>query len=125
MNHKAVPTLEENGWELESAEERKAQHASFDMPSLEERLSLQAGRRVKLLFLFNTEQDGSPIIGCERMWVTIGSVAERYYVGCLENLPTLSDAIAPGDQITFGPEHVAAIMIPKTDPRHPEYKRNT
>jgi hypothetical protein len=29
--------------------------------------------------------------------------------------------VRPGDRIDFGPEHVATVLIPRTDPRHPDY----
>jgi hypothetical protein len=50
-----VPSLDDDGWELESAEARHAEHPDkFLIPSLDERRSLRAGDRVKLLFLFIT-----------------------------------------------------------------------
>ena len=76
------------------------------------------GSRVKLLFLFMNEDDGKPIIDCERMWVTIVSVREGRYMGHLRSLPATSQVIVPGQVVTFGPEHVASISVPKTDPRH-------
>ena len=119
-----MPTLEDDGWELESAEERhQAAPQSFEIPSRQERTSLGVGARVKLLFLFMNEEGGKPIIDCERMWVTISSVDAGGYTGTLESLPATSAVIGPGQQVSFGPEHVASISVPRTDPRHPEYRR--
>ena len=89
-----MPLLDEDGWELESTEERHADAPrSFGIPSREERTSLASGSRVKLLFLFMNEDDGKPIIDCERMWVTIVSVREGRYMGHLRSLPATSQVI--------------------------------
>jgi hypothetical protein len=106
-----MPSLDDDGWELESAEARHAEHPDqFLIPSLAERASLRIGDRVKLLFLFLTEEpDGTPIVQCERMWVTVSSSAEKGYVGTLESLPTSSEALSPGARVEFDPAHVAAI----------------
>jgi hypothetical protein len=118
-----MPTLEDDGWELESAEERhQAAPGSFDIPSRQERTRLGVGARAKLLFLFMNEEDGKPIIDCERMWVTIASVEGGRYTGTLESRPVTCAVIGPGQRVSFGPEHVASISVPRTDPRHPEYR---
>jgi hypothetical protein len=118
-----VPTLEDDGWELDDAEARHAEAPdSFQIPSREERTGLRVGDMVKLLFLFlNRQDDGSPIIDCERMWVTVLEVAGGRYTGQLESLPYTSKALAPLDTIHFGPEHVAAVFVRKNDPRHPHF----
>jgi Uncharacterized protein conserved in bacteria (DUF2314) len=118
-----LPTLEIDGWGLESAEERHAAApASFDIPSREERAAVPVGRRVKLLFLFMNQEEGRPIIDCERMWVTVTSANDGQYTGRLESSPASSSVLSPGDVVTFGPEHIATVLIPKTDPTHPEYR---
>jgi hypothetical protein len=114
-----MPTLARDGWELESAEDRHAGHPTqFEIPSREERTELRQGARVKLLFLIRDETDGME--GCERMWVTIDRVTGATYEGILESQPATTRALAPGDRIAFGPEHVAAILVPTNDPRHPQ-----
>ena len=118
-----MPTLEDDGWELESAEERNRENPrSFGIASLEERSSLKPGAVVKLLFLFMNEEDGKRIIDCERMRVTILEVRDERYLGSLDDSPVASGVIAPGQIVEFGPEHVAAVTIPRTDPRHPYYQ---
>ena len=119
-----MPTLEADGWELESAEERHAASpATFSIPSPDERAAVAPGRMVKLLFLFMNQEQGAPIIDCERMWVTVLSAERGQYSGRLESLPSSSTVLSPGHVVTFGPEHIAAVMIPRTDPKHPDYKR--
>ena len=105
-----TPNLDENGWELESAEMRHAQAPSrFLIPSLQERSSLAPGQRVKLLFLLLTNESPAQI-ACERMWVTVRESSPKGYAGTLDSLPASSQAIRPGDQVEFGPEHVCAIL---------------
>jgi hypothetical protein len=114
---------EDRGWELESAEERHAASpATFEIPSLAERSSLAAGQMVKLLFLFrNEDENGEPVIDCERMWVTITDASANRYSGILESVPGTSDALCQGDVIQFSAEHVCAVFIPLTAPSHPGY----
>src|SRR5437016_489468 len=97
-----VATLEEDGWELDDAEARRAEAPeSFHIPSREERMGLRIGDMVKLLFLFlNSQDDGSPIISCERMWGTIQEVAGGRFKGQLESLPRTSSVVAPLDTIS-------------------------
>lgn len=121
---KRRPSLEEDGWELESALERQQKSPNtFEIPNDEERSHLQPGDFVKLIFLFVLpgEDEQHPYIQCERMWVTVEQVTETGYVGVLESLPATSDVLKPGDLIMFEPADVASIWIKKTDPRHPNY----
>lgn len=123
MKQPVSPTLEQHGWELENAAQRHMQFPdTFHIPDLAERSTLAEGRRAQLLFLFSTEEDGKPVIQCEKMWVTIQTCVEDRYEGCLNSCSVTSSAVKPGDTITFGPEHIASVLIPKTDPRHPEYR---
>ncbi len=92
------------------------------MPSYEERTKLKIGDMVKLLFLLVGEDETGPIVQRERMWVTVREVKGTGYVGMLESLPRTSDVLAPEDLIVFEPEHVAAVLIRKADPRHPHYR---
>src|SRR4051794_8274673 len=116
------PTLERDGWELLSAEEQHlAAPASFHIPSIEERSTLGIGQQAKLLFLLAVP--GKDLVQCERMWVRVTEVTAQRYSGVLESMPVTTGAIDLGAHVSFGPEHVAAVMIPKTDPRHPHYGR--
>lgn len=118
-----MPTFEADGWKLESAEDRHAASPeTFSIPSREERATVAPGRMVKLLFLFMNQEQGTPIVDCERMWVTVLSADRGQYAGRLESLPASSTALSPGHVVSFGPEHIAAVMIPKTDPKHPDYR---
>lgn len=118
-----MPSLETTGWELEDAEERSARTGGrFKIPSAEERQSLRPGQRVKLLFLFVVKEGPPMTVQGERMWVTVTSCEGGSYTGVLESLPQLSDSLSPGTTIEFTPNHVAAVLIPVTDPRHPDYR---
>lgn len=117
-----MPTLDEDGWELDNAEEMHARYPErFHIPSREERASLQVGARVKLVFLLMTQRQGRPVVQGERMWCTVREAADGRYVGTLDSDPATSQVLRPGDRVEFGPEHVASVLIPKTDPRHPDY----
>jgi hypothetical protein len=122
----SLAMLETDGWELESAEERHAAApATFDIPSREEREHVPQGVMVKLLFLLSAEEGGQAVINCERMWVTVLSASEGRYTGRLESLPVSSAALSPGHTVAFGPEHIASVLVPKTDPRHPDNSPKT
>lgn len=117
-----MPTLDEDGWELDNAEELHARYPDrFQIPSREERTNLRVGSRVKLVFLLLIQRQGKPIIQGERMWCTIREVQEGRYVGTLDSDPATSQVLQPGDRIEFGPEHIAATLITRDDPRHPDY----
>jgi len=121
-----MATLEEDGWELESAEERHNAHPeSFIIPSAQERVNLESGTRAKLLFLFMNQEEGKPIIDCERMHVIVRASRNGRYDGVLDDAPVTSAALRRGAIVEFGPEHVASIVIPRTDARHPESVRPT
>src|SRR5919199_4736794 len=102
---KRRPSLQEDGWELESALERHQRSSkTFHIPTDEERSHLQPGDFVKLIFLFLLAgEDEQTHIQCERMWVTVEQVTETGYVGVLESLPATSDVLKPGDLIMFQP----------------------
>ena len=116
------PTLDEHGWTLDNAEDRHAEAPdTFHIPSRDERESLTVGRRVQLLFLFVDDDRPSEFVNCEKMWVSINAVQNGRYTAILDNLPAISDRVAPGDTVAFGLENIGSILIPKTDPRHPDY----
>ena len=115
-----MATLNDDGWELGSAEEEHANHPeTFDIPSKAERSDLKPGQMVKLLFRMLDDADGNAIIQVERMWVSIVEGGEGAYIGRLESLPITSDVLKPLDRIEFFSEHVAAIFVRKGDPVHP------
>lgn len=90
-------------WSLANIEDRHHEHpATFTIPARAERISLAPGDCAKLVFL----SDGSG----ERMWVRVQRRdSDGYYVGVLENIPTVTNGVALGDQIAFGAEHVADV----------------
>jgi hypothetical protein len=117
-----MPTLSRDGWELESAEDRHARDpGQFEIPGREERTDLRPGARVVLLFRFRQPGDGDESTSCEKMVVCIDGIAGAMYEGVLESQPVTSRALQSGERVKFGPEHVATIMIPGTDPRHPQF----
>ncbi len=117
--------LDVDGWELESAEDRHALTPdTFHIPSREERVSLESGQRVQLLFRMVVEGADPPDIMCEKMWVTIDEAAPDGYVGTLDSMPASSGKLSPGEVIKFGPQHISCVLIPKSDPRHPEHNPN-
>lgn len=114
------PSLEADGWTLVSAEERHAAaQGTFQIPTKSDRETLVCGVAAKLLFHIETKE-GDQVIdsGVDRMWVIVRAVTpEGRYVGVLDNDPGQSDGLnlRAGDDIVFGPEHVAAIDYPSKD----------
>jgi hypothetical protein len=117
-----MPNIHDDGRELESALEQHHQFPDrFQIPSEEERSNLQPGDMVQMVFLLLGQDETGSYIQGERMWVTVQKVTTTSYTGVLESLPVTSDVLHPGDTVQFGPEHVASILIRKTDLRHPDY----
>jgi len=114
-------------WELANAEEKAAAHPrSFFIPSLEERLALWVGDVVQLHFILLTDPGpGSP--GAERMWVEIQekTLDPLRFIGVLTNQPAYITGLNRGDLITFGPEHVACILVDPIDPGLAELSEKT
>ena len=108
-----LPSVEEDGWCLDDAEERHAEHPdTFWIPSLEARLGLYPGCGVKLMFYIDGT-DG----GVERMWVVVTDrLADgEAYLGVLDNTPLAGDAhgrLEPGFEIPFEPRHVIDVDGP-------------
>jgi len=105
-------------WGLRNAEEKAAAHPrSFFIPSFEERVALSAGDVVQLhFFLLADAGPGSP--AAERMWVEIEEKTfdPLRFIGVLTNQPVDIAGLNRGDLITFGPEHVARILVDPIDP---------
>ncbi len=115
------PNLEGSGWEMESAVARHgADPDTFRIPAEEERGGLTEGDPVKLLFLLAGEDASGPYVQCERMWMVVEEASDGGYVGALDNAPVTSGVLRAGDRVSFGPEHVATIWVPREDPRHPD-----
>ena len=108
----AEPSFETTGWQLETLEERRRAHPSFQAPSLLERHAVSPSMRVKLLFLLLTREHDQEVVQCERLWVTVTQKVGRRLIGILESKPVTPTALSPGETIEFGPEHIAAILIP-------------
>jgi hypothetical protein len=101
-------------WELESAEERHAEHPdSFWIPPLEWREALGAGDQAQLIFRLRTPAGDEQV---ERMWVTVSEVGDGRLAGVLESEPMTEDAgLAHGDPVAFALEHVMAILWKPVD----------
>ena len=113
------PSLEADGWTLVSAEERHAAHpTTFQIPSRADRETLVPGAAAKLLFHIETKEASRVIdSGVDRMWVIVRAVMSDGYIGVLDSEPGQSEGLnlRAGDNIVFGPEHVAAIDHPSKD----------
>jgi uncharacterized protein YegJ (DUF2314 family) len=108
--------LDNDGWELISAEDRNATHPdTFQIPAREKRESLAPGDAARLLFDIETREEGRVVDrGVDRMWVIVKGRTEGGYIGVLDNDPGAAEnlRLREGDNITFGPEHIAEIGTP-------------
>ena len=108
-----------DGWELISAEGLNASHPdTFQIPAREKRESLALGDAAKLLFDIETREEGRVVDrGVDRMWVIVKGRTEDGYIGVLDNDPGTAEnlRLREGDNITFGPEHIAEIGTPPRD----------
>ena len=105
-----MPTLDADGWQLESGVERHAEAAdSFEIPDESIRTRLVPTCDAKLIFTLRG-RDGPQV---ERMWVQVTGYTETGYVGVLNNEPRTPDApIAIGERVEFGPEHIIDALPP-------------
>lgn len=98
---------------LVDCEERHRKHPKrFEIPSLNYRTTLEVGDMVKLVWEDQNNQQGE----CgERMWVQISTInpprsGKPRYKGSLMNDPYyFKDSMSHGQEIDFGPEHIAEI----------------
>lgn len=119
-----MKSIDDTGWILASAEEWAAKYPDqFQIPPLSERQSLRKGAKVKLVFLVLQEDKTGPFVCAELMWVVVTHVDEMKYIGTLHSAPASVGALKTGALIEFGPEHVASILVPATDPRHPDFRQ--
>ncbi len=115
-----MPTLEDDGWQLESAVLRAAEAPeTFELPSESVRTRLVPGCAAKLMFALRT--DNQPVV--ERMWVDITGYTDTGYVGVLNNKPrTPNSPVELGDRVEFGPNHIIDALPPENwDPETGEY----
>jgi hypothetical protein len=106
-----VPTLDADGWQLESGVERQAEAAeSFEIPDESIRSRLVPGCEAKLIFTLRGH-DGPQV---ERMWVRITGFTDPGYAGVLNNVPRTQDApIGLRDRVEFGPSHIIDALPPE------------
>lgn len=96
-------------WELADGEQLSTEcPRSFFIPKRSERDDLKPGHLVKLVFRRTGVIGDGP--SAERMWVTVTSRSDDgRYVGELTNQPAAIGDLRRGDDVAFGPEHVATI----------------
>lgn len=105
-----MKTKETRSWHLANAEARhKESPATFHIPKRETRERVKVGFYVKLIF--ETEV---PMNGCwgERMWVEVTKRTKAGYEGIVRNSPAFLKDIVPGEEVTFGSEHICDISYP-------------
>ena len=113
-----LATLEHDGWQLRSAlESQRNFPTTFLIPSLDKRKNLHRGHAAKLIFDIEAkEQDGSLTVGGERMWVIVAERVGEFYIGILDNEPSIEPGpetyLSFGSEIPFSPEHVIEIAEP-------------
>lgn len=119
QNVHARPTIEKDGWDLLSAEQRAALAPDmFFLPPRARRETLKAGEAAKLLFDIETRAEGTIIDrGTERMWVLVKSKSAEGYIGVLDSNPGSASNLNlhEGDLILFRPEHICEIDTPPRD----------
>ena len=103
-------------WFLDDAEELHRRYPdTFEIPPVERRAGLQIGDFATLVFRFPAEDGAGSYDHGERMWVRITEACGGRYVGRLDSdplKPPARAAIALGDLVEFGPEHVIDIFAP-------------
>lgn len=105
-------------WKLRNCEKEHAKDPlRFALLPRSEREALEEGSYVKLHFELLEPTAKTP--AAERMFVQVaGRDAKGRYKGVLDNDPRYVAAEA-GDVVTFGPEHVAQLLV--TDPADPRF----
>ena len=107
----SLTSIDVDGWEIDDAEVAHAESKeTYKIPSLNDRLSLNAGDLAKIRFYIRTEDDDGEITDHgERMWVKILSKSGNWYFGELDNQPSCTSGISPGLEVSFQPRHVISI----------------
>jgi hypothetical protein len=106
-----LATIQQDGWELEDGEARHSESSdTFEIPAIEERLSLRPDQRVKLIFrIALRDEAGVESEAAERMWVEVKSKSDFYYSGTLDNDAYSTKEIRAGLPVLFQPRHVIQI----------------
>jgi hypothetical protein len=96
-------------WQLGSGVERHRMYPeTFWIPTSEERLAIEPGMVVKLMFEM---KDGWG----ERMWVRVWSMNGRHLIGTLVNEPVGIPRLTHGDTIKFNHDHVIDLDWPSPE----------
>jgi len=94
---------------LDDGEERNREApATFWIPTLEERVELEPGQTVKLMFRIEIGEE----VHVERMWVQVKGRRDGGYVGELDNNPYCTEELRAGEVVHFEPRHVIDIEAP-------------
>lgn len=83
------------------------QTPNFEIPSIEDRTSIEVGVFAKMIFVESTHN--------ERMWVEVTAVDGDEYTGRLANIPVFTD-LEQHSEITFSANHVIEIRKPWPPP---------
>jgi hypothetical protein len=105
--HKSKPPL------LDAEAAHREEPLTYSIPRRAVRESLRPGDYVKLLFAVDPPAGWVEV---ERMWVEVTASRTDGYSGRLANQPRYLSNLNPGDQVVFGPEHVAAREAGPDDP---------
>ena len=116
-----LATIENDFWELRSAEEsHKANPEKFYLPPEELRKNLKVGDAAKLIFDIEFVEDGKKIVQGERIFVIVSEIIGDFYIGILDSQPINIDPaddpyLCFGAEILFKAEHVIDIQRPPED----------
>ena len=106
-----LATLERDGWELESGEERAKEYAdTFEIPSNSELSLVKVGNLVKLIFIVKAiDKAESENLQVERMWVYVTETQKGMFIGRLQNKPKSNTQLLAGTEVKFRVEHIIDI----------------
>ena len=107
-------------WELENVLETSLKHkGTFFIPDEAERNNQKINNEVQLLFQRKNPVKDEP--SAQKMWVRITNISKDNhklkYTGIIIDYPKLSEDLDEGEEIEFGPDNIAKILIKKDDPR--------
>jgi hypothetical protein len=106
-----LATLVASGWTLDDRAFAERSGGLYWLPPEAERLAVQAGELVQLLFRIATEgTDGGTDEHVERMWVRVDGRSGDLFTGRLVNDPHAPGRMARGLRVWFGTEHVVDIV---------------
>ena len=106
-----LPTLKEDGWQLQSIEEHAQEYGgTFEALPIEQRASLKVGQVVKLAFRILVEDEaGHEQEVLERMWVKVQGTDRGMFLGALDNNAQYAEHMVAGVEVPFQPEHVIQV----------------